>query len=422
MANNFTSNIDKKIAKGFAAAFEKARVISRTVNTSVLDGLFGPASGSTVYVKRPHQYTTLSTAAGDISGETKGSIISGLAPATVQNYLTVALEWSEYYESLYMDEMEQMLKPAASQLVIQLETNLNEYMVKNLGLTYGTLGTLVDAWSDVAGCGAMLDSLGVPGGDRYYIANPFVQQLLATALQGVSNPSSSKVDTAFEESKFGKKIGGLQCMTAGSLYSWTNGTCADLAGALNASPDVTYVTAKDTMTQSIALKSLSASGVIAAGSTIEYTGIYYVNPRTGLPVRGVSGALVPFRQTVVTGVTLNGSGVGSITVTPAAIYESGGAYNNVTAAPVEDTVVTILGASATAYQPSLFYHKDAIALATIKLQKLYATDSIFTTEDGMSVRMSKYSDGDKNIQKIRFDILPAFGVLNPMFGGKSFGL
>jgi hypothetical protein len=268
----------------------------------------------------------------------------------------------------------------------------------------------------------MLDSLGVPSGDRYYIANPFVQTLLASALQGVSNPSSSKVDTAFEEAKFGKKIGGLQPMTASSLYSWTNGACADLAGALSANPDVTYVTAKDTMTQTLALKSLSAAGVITAGSTIEYTAIYHVNPRTGLPIRGVSGALVPFRQTVVTGVTLDGSGTGSITVTPAAIYESGGAYNNVSAAPVADTVVTVLGATATAYQPSLFYHKDAIALATIKLQKLDATNSVFTTADGMSVRVCKYSDGDKNIQKIRFDILPAFGVLNPMFGGKSFGL
>jgi hypothetical protein len=53
---------------------------------------------------------------------------------------------------------------------------------------------------------------------------------------------------------------------------------------------------------------------------------------------------------------------------------------------------------------------------------MFATDVFFETADGISVRVSKYADGDKNQNKIRFDLLPAFGVMNPMFGGKSFGL
>ena len=422
MSNNLTSNVSTKVAKIFAKNFQALRTVSKTVNTQVIQGMHGASTGATVYLKRPHQYNAISTSDGDIHSETKSSIISGRIPATVQNYITVALEWTDYEESLQLDQLDEIIKPAAETAVISLESKLQEFAVKNLGLCYGTVGTLVDAWADVAGCSSLMDALGVPqGSDRYYIHNPFTSQLLAGS-QYAAMVTDRKADSAWEEAQLTKRVGGMLPMVSNTLYSWTNGTCADLAGALNATPTATYAGAKDTMTQSIALKSLSAAGVITAGSVIEYNAKYMRNPRTGELIRGVDGAYVKFRQTVVTGVTLDGSGIGTITVTPAAIYESGGQYNNVSAALAEDDVVTILGASATGYSPNLFYHKDALGLATIKLSKLQATDTIFTTQDGISVRVCKYSSPDYNLQQIRFDILPAFAVINPMFGGKSFGL
>jgi hypothetical protein len=50
------------------------------------------------------------------------------------------------------------------------------------------------------------------------------------------------------------------------------------------------------------------------------------------------------------------------------------------------------------------------------------TDTIATTEDGMSIRITKYSDGDANTQKIRFDLLPAYATFNPFFAGQGFGV
>jgi len=84
--------------------------------------------------------------------------------------------------------------------------------------------------------------------------------------------------------------------------------------------------------------------------------------------------------------------------------------------------VTILSATATLYQPNLFYNKQAFGLGTVKLPKLYSTDTVATTSDGMSIRISKYSDGNANTQKIRFDLLPAYAVFNPMFAGQGFGV
>jgi len=82
---------------------------------------------------------------------------------------------------------------------------------------------------------------------------------------------------------------------------------------------------------------------------------------------------------------------------------------------------TISGTEDVVYQPSLFYHKDAFSLETINLPRLAATEGSAVTRDGFSVRFTKYSDGDKNIQKARFDILPVFATLNPLFAGHGWG-
>ena len=75
MANDLTSNITRKLMRSFLKAFESNRVVTKTVNTQLFQGKFNPSSGSTVDIKRPHDYTTLRTAGGDISGSQKDDII-----------------------------------------------------------------------------------------------------------------------------------------------------------------------------------------------------------------------------------------------------------------------------------------------------------------------------------------------------------
>jgi hypothetical protein len=61
-------------------------------------------------------------------------------------------------------------------------------------------------------------------------------------------------------------------------------------------------------------------------------------------------------------------------------------------------------------------------MATVKLPKLHTWDTVATTSDGISIRVTKYSDGDANTQQIRFDLLPAFGVMNPFFSLLGYGV
>jgi hypothetical protein len=421
MANNFASNITRPLARVFLDEVDRQRVLSKAVNTQLVQGRFNPSTGSSVDIKRPHQYRALETVGGDISSSTKNDIISGKATATVQNMITIPLEWDNFDEALNMDQLQEMIAPAAAEAVSRMETNLCTFMYRNTGLTYGSPDTAVSTWAHVAGAGALLQATGVPMDDTYYVMNPFTHISLAGAQTGL-DAADQLVRTAWERAQISSNFGGLKALSSAMMTTYTAGTATDRAGTLSATPTATYVSVKDTFTQSLAVANFSAGLTITAGEVIEVVGRNRVNPATRQVVLDSTGAAVRWRATVTQTVTLNSSGAGTITVTGPAIFESNGQYNTVDSALTSGDVVNILGTASKVYQPSLFFHKNAFAVATVKLPKLYSTDTIATTADGISVRVSKYADGDKNKNMVRFDLLPAFGCMNPLFAGKGFGV
>lgn len=421
MANNLSSNITRKVARIFLDKFESARVLTKTVETQLLSNKFNPSTGSIVDFKRPTDYRSIRTAGGDISASTKSDIIAGKASGVVQDYFTVATEWTNIEEALQLDQLDEILAPMATRLVTDLELDWSSYMVKNANLKYGNPGTAIDAWSDVAGAAAFMDSMGVPmDGDKYYVVNPFVAATLASAQSALL--ANKLVETAWEKAQISANFGGLRALTASTLASYTSGTASDRAGTLSANPTVTYVAAKDTMQQSLAVTGFSANATVKAGEIITIAARNRLNLSTRRPILDATGATIIFSGVVTADVTLGASGDGTLVVSGAAIYEANGQYNTVASAPVSGDVVTLLGSASTLYQPAMFYHKQAFGLGTVKLPKLYEGDTIATTEDGMSIRVTKYSDGDANKQKIRFDLLPAYATFNPFFAGQGFGV
>jgi carbon monoxide dehydrogenase subunit G len=422
MANNLSSNVTRKVARVFLDAFENSRVITKTVDTQLLADKFNPSSGSSVDFKRPHDYKTIRTSGGDISSSTKSEIIAGKATGTVQNYFTAATSWGNVEEALQLDQLEDILAPMARRIVTDLELDFASFMLKNSSLRYGTHGTAVDAWSDVAGAAAFMDSMGIdPSVDRYYLMNPFTVAGLASAQSGL-NSVDSLIRTAWENAQISTNFGGLRALSATTLASFTSSSGADRAGTLSSAPDATYVTAKDTMTQSLAVTGFQANMVVKAGELVTIASVNRLNCSTRQAMVSATGGNVAWTGVVTADVTLGASGEGTLVVAGPAIYEATGQYNTVTAAPANGAVITIVSATATLYQPNLFYAKQAFGLGTVKLPKLYSTDTVATTSDGMSIRISKYSDGNANSQQIRFDLLPAYACFNPLMSGQGFGV
>lgn len=424
MANSFDSNFTRKLARVFLDKFETNRVLSKNVNTQLLQGRFGPDSGENVDFKRPTDYISQRTASGDISGTTASSIITGKATGTVQNYFTVEVDYQEADEALKMDQLDQLLAPMATRIVTDLELDFASFMMKNSGLLAGTYGTAVSTWDHVAAAGSVMESHGIPMDDEWiYAVNPYTKTSLASNQRslGAGGVAGELISNAHRRAILSEDFAGLKVMSSTALASYTQATTGDLVGALSATPTGTYLGAKDTMTQTLAVTGFGTfTGTIPAGTVVQVSGRNRLNLSTRQPIVNAAGANVLFTGVLTADASLT-TGAGSMTITGPGIYEATGQYNTVDSALTSGDVVTILGADATLYQPNLFWHKQAFSIGSVPIKKLNSTDTLATTEDGLQMRVSKGVSFRENKQIVRFDFRPAYAVLNPFFAGQGFG-
>ena len=424
MANNFDSNFTRKLARTFLDKFETKRVLSKNVDTQLLANQFNPSTGANVDFKRPTDYVSVRTSNGDVSSATASDIITGKATGTVQDYFTAFVDYDEADEAIKMDQLDQLLAPLATRIVTDFELDYATFMMKNTGLLAGTYGTAADTWDDIADAGAVLQSHGVPMDDAWcYAVNPFTQRKLASTNRslGAGGVVGATIKTSLDKATIAEDFAGMKVITATTLASYATDAAADRAGTLSATPVVTYVGAKDTMTQVLAVTAMGANAVVKAGEVVQITGRNRLNLSTRKVIVDDLGANILWTGTVTANVTLGASGEGNLTVTGPAIYEAAGAYNSVDSSPVSGDVITRLGAASTTYQPNLFWHKQAYSVGSVPIKKLHSTDTIATTEDGLQIRVSKGVGFLENQQKVRFDFRPAYAVMNPFFAGQGFG-
>jgi len=421
MANNFDSNLTKKIATSFGKSFQSQRVLTKAINTQLAQGQFNPSTGSTIYVRRPHEAKIFRTAAGDITGQTD-DITSGQAPVTVMNLFTTFAAWDVVDEALKMDAMDEIMAPLSQRIVTELESDVASRMLLGGGLTVGTHGTAVSAWSHVAAANTMCEGMGIDTSGVYYVGTPGTKEKLADAQRALYT-NDSMVKTAWENAQVSKDFGGLTFLSSNNLADYTSGAVADRAGTISGTPTVTYAGNKDTMTQSVTITALTASTTngVRAGDMISVAGRYRINPHTKKYVLDSAGNRIPFTAVIQAAGNTGGSGEVTVTISGSCIYEAG-KFDNCDSAITNGDVVTVLGSASTVYKPNLFFHKDAFALATIPLPRMHSTDAYITTKDGFSIRVSKYANGDANTNKVRFDLMAAFGVINPHMAGRAFGV
>ncbi|HBB7105905.1 TPA: PBSX family phage terminase large subunit [Escherichia coli] len=118
----------------------------------------------------------------------------------------------------------------------------------------------------------------------------------------------------------------------------------------------------------------------------------------------------------------DGSGDVTVTLSGVPIYDTTNPqYNSVSRQVAAGDAVSVVGTASQTMKPNLFYNKFFCGLGSIPLPKLHSIDSAVATYEGFSIRVHKYADGDANVQKMRFDLLPAYVCFNPHMGGQFFG-
>lgn len=424
MANNFDSNFTRKLARVFLEKFESARIMSKNVDTQLLANRFAPDTGDNVDFKRPTDYKSTRTPTGDVSAVNASDIITGKATGTVQPYFTVHVNYDEADEAIKMDQLDQLLAPMATRIVTDLELDFAAFMMRNSALLAGQHGQAVNTWDEVAEAGAVMQANGIPmDGGWYYAVNPYTQRSLASNQRslGAGGSAGGLIKTAHEMATIADDFAGMRVMTATTLASYLSPSYSgDLAGTLSAAPNVTYLAAKDTMQQTLAVTGFTGNVTVPAGTVVQVTGRNRLNLSTRQPVIDENGNQVVWTAVVVADATLT-AGAGNLVVSGPAINETDGAYNTTDTALDAGDVVTILGAESTRYQPNLFWHKQAFGIGSVPIKKLHSTDTLATTEDGLQIRVSKGVNFLENEQLVRFDFRPAYAVLNPFFAGQAFG-
>lgn len=420
--NKLDSNVSQIVLKKFLPGFMSDLVLAKTVDRQLLAGEINSSTGDSVSFKRPHQFSSLRSPTGDISGQTKNNIVSGKATGRVGNYITVAVEYTQLEEAIKLNQLDEILAPVRERIVTDLETELAQFMMRNGALSLGSPNTPINKWSDVAQTASFLKDLGVEKGENYAVMDPWSAQRLADAQSGL-HASDQLVRTAWEQAQIASNFGGIRALMSNGLASRTQGA---FGGTLTVSttPTVTYDAVKDTYQFQLVLAGATASitGFLKAGDQIKFTSTYWLQQQSKQVLYNGS-APISFTATVLADANSTAGGAVTVTLSGVPIYDAAPQqqYNAVSRAVTSGDEVTVIGTASQTMKPNLFYNKFFCGLGTIPLPKLNSIDSAVATYEGFSIRVHKYADGDANVQKMRFDLLPAYVCYNPHMGGQFFG-
>ncbi|MGG7778566.1 head protein [Klebsiella aerogenes] len=420
--NNLDSNVSQIVLKKFVKGFMSDLVLCKTVDRQLLAGEINPNTGDSVSFKRPHQFSSIRTPTGDISGQTKNNLVSGKATGKVGNYITVAVEYQQLEEAIKLNQLEEVLSPVVKRAVTDLETDLTQFMLRNGALSLGSPNTPINKWSDVAQTASFLKDLGVSEGENYAVMDPWSAQRLADAQSGLHG-SDKLIQTAWEDAQITGNFGGIRALMSNGLASRTQGAFGGTL-TVQSAPTITYVSVKDTYQFTVTLTGATASvtGFLKAGDQIKFTNTYWLQQQSKQVLYNGSTP-ISFTATVLADANSTAGGAVTVTLSGVPIYDPAPQqqYNAVQRAVAAGDSVTVIGTAGQTMKPNLFYNKFFCGLGTIPLPKLNSIDSAIATYEGFSIRVHKYSDGDANVQKMRFDILPAFVCFNPHMGGQFFG-
>ena len=301
------------------------------------------------------------------------------------------------------DFSEQFLKPAMNQLASDIEYNAMLSMYKSVPNYVGTVASQID-YKKFQQAGQRLTENLAPTSDRTFLLNPASRVEFSDAVKGLFQ-ASSNIEDQYREGMVGR-TGGFDVFentmipvhTTGTYGGTplTNGAHQGSTGTGNA-----YVATSDIITDGWT----SGGTSLKAGDIVTFAGCYDVHPETKVS----TGVLKKF---VIVSDVSDTTGAITMTVSPGVI--AGGAYQNCSNRIADNSAITVLGTSATAYGQNLAFHKDAFTFVSADLDIPKGVDMAARERFGnISMRFVRWFDGDTGDWKARFDILHGMAALYP---------
>lgn len=412
--------------KGLAILHDKAKAAARANrNYEALFGkpLDGVPIGTSVQVRLPFKYTVSTGAFMQAN-----PLVQRTATLSLNNQNHVDADLTSVERQMDIGQFtDQVIVPAMTQLSGKIESQICG-LVTSVYNQVGASNSTV-SFSTLAQARQYLTQLLVPedieGAIRTLLVNPIHNYDLVTNVSALYNPQEL-ISEQFIESVIAAKIAGFLAFEETKLASYTSGTYGSSTPVVKAStaPGITGANNAFASTMTLSMTGWASGGsTLNAGDVLTVFGAYACDPE-------VKTSLGRLQQVVVTAQISDSSGEIDAVVSPAFIYT--GAYQNVctsagaqiatTGNPLAGGTVTAV-ASASTYQQSLAFGRDAIVFANVgmldvsELVKFCAEESY----DGFFLRVVQDYDINSDLVKMRIDNLSGETLAYPEMAVRIIG-
>lgn len=353
--------------------------------------------GDSISVRRPVKFTAQDGAVAINQDVTEGKF-------TLSMDKRKHVSWSFSTQDLTMSIVEyneRYIKPAAIALANQIDYDLTG-LYNKVWNWVGTPASPVDSFADFAKAPRRLDEGAVPQDNRHAVLSPadswgLIGSQTALYMQDVARGAYRRGDLG--------EIGGVMTAMDQNIRTHTNGAAAG-GGLINgANQNVTYATSMDTNTQTLITDDWTASTTFKAGDVFTIADVYAVNPVS----KQSTGVLQQF--VIQNDITATGTNC-TLTIAPAII--TSGPYQTVDSVPADGAAITMVGTGSAQYAQNLVFHKNAFALVMADLEMPDgAAFKARESQNGFSMRVIKYYDGEMDEDKIRLDVLYGVKAIYP---------
>lgn len=408
------ANVGLKLLKNNLVA---AKLVSGEFKNIVVKPISntGQRNGTTVYVKRPPEFTVRDGAVASVQ-----DVVEGEIAITIDKQKGIDVEFTSMEETLTVDSLlkSKVMKSAMARLANQIDVDVHAE-TKKFYSWVGTPGQAINSFSDLSKAPQRLDEQAVETDGRVGFLHPSDAWAMLGSLSGLQTEKIAA--DALTRAKL-PILGNIDWYSTQNAATVTTGTRSGNALVDGANQNVTYASVKDgDWTQTLTIDNVGSAKTVAAGEVFTIADVYAVNPIT-------KERLDYLQQfTVITGGTAATDGSGdnqnlSLTISPPII--SSGAFQTVSCAgtsstaPDNNAAIQWMGSDteadtdATTYKFGTVFRPEAIALVSAKLIMPYSGEADYATdpETGLTIRYWRSSDSTNDTHMHRFDVV--YGVKN----------
>lgn len=430
MANQFLN--DQVYANVMLLLVKNNLVMCKLVDTKFTNQVTDK-NGLKISVKRPPRFVMTSGPNLDLQ-----DIVTGSTSVDVDQYSNVHISITDlqYVQSYNELVRAQTMKSAASALAQGIDSYLHSFIQKfpswvNAPANIGVDKPLASPQQEIP-VWARLENLAVPSTDR--VGFMTINDSAGVQASLIDKYMSNEAANAMKKARI-PMLSDIDYYRTQSPSVLTTGTRAQTgAAAINgANQNVNYSDAKDTMTQTLVLKSAGANATIRKGEVFTVPNVFRINPRTQQIVTDATGAAELMQFTVVNDATADGAGAVTITISPAIIVPNTGgslqtqrvntAFATASVAPADSAVLSWAGNASSAFSQRAAWHKSAIQLVSAQLVTPATGVSSFASdpETGISIRYWRGSDIATGAHIHRWDCIYGAEVVDPLLGTRFSG-